>query len=238
MLRNREEEEVQAKDVSRSVSLDHNLSRAKSQRHQRNGSVVLGRKLLERSFSERFERSDKETKPHPSSRNTMPTPTSTGFRHALDRMMPMNRGAQPQNGTVSKTQSTGDLKAPPATFNDDDNSFISRQEQNESPENKASAPSPNYPEHIKQLGVSAFKAMIEADKIGDICIVEKSYVLIGTPLKDQSLFFCGLQNLVNMEREVSNVMLQAMYFYCWKHTLKHFTPVHLEERFDERKWSI
>lgn len=60
------------------------------------------------------------------------------------------------------------------------------------------------PEHIRLLGISAYQAMIDAENEGDICIVEKSYVLTGTKLQDTSLYFCALQNLIDMERRVSS----------------------------------
>ena len=60
----------------------------------------------------------------------------------------------------------------------------------------------SLPEHTRLLGISAYQAMIEAEKEGDVCIVEKSYVLTGTKLQDTSLFFCALQNLIDMERKV------------------------------------
>jgi hypothetical protein len=75
-------------------------------------------------------------------------------------------------------------------------------------------PSPTS-ENARRLGRAAYQAMLDAENDGDICIVQKSYVITGTPLNDQSLFFCGLQNLVNMERLVSNVKL-------WLSLLLHY----------------
>jgi len=46
--------------------------------------------------------------------------------------------------------------------------------------------------------------MRDAAKMGDMCIVEKSYVMIGIPLRDQSLFFHALQNFIDMERNPSS----------------------------------
>jgi cGMP-dependent protein kinase len=61
------------------------------------------------------------------------------------------------------------------------------------------------PERVRRLGLSAYQAMIDADKEGDICIVEKCYVLTGTKLQEQSLLFCALQNLINMERKLNDI---------------------------------
>jgi hypothetical protein len=58
-------------------------------------------------------------------------------------------------------------------------------------------------EYARRMGTTAYQAMVDSEKEGDICIVEKSYIIIGTRLVDQSLFFCALQNLIDMERKVS-----------------------------------
>ncbi len=58
-------------------------------------------------------------------------------------------------------------------------------------------------EEARRLGIAAYQAMIDSDKEGDMCIVEKSYIIMGTRLADQSLVFYALQNLIDMERKVS-----------------------------------
>ncbi len=58
-------------------------------------------------------------------------------------------------------------------------------------------------EQARRLGIAAYQAMIDSDKEGDMCIVEKSYIIMGTRLADQSLVFYALQNLIDMERKVS-----------------------------------
>jgi serine/threonine protein kinase/CRP-like cAMP-binding protein len=63
-----------------------------------------------------------------------------------------------------------------------------------------------HSERVRRLAISAYQAMIDADKEGDICIVEKCYVLTGTRLQEQSLLFCALQNLINMERKLNDVV--------------------------------
>ena len=55
----------------------------------------------------------------------------------------------------------------------------------------------------KQLAAEAYKFMVEADRQGEVCIVEKCYVMIGTRLKEQSLILNGLQKFIDVEREVS-----------------------------------
>lgn len=61
---------------------------------------------------------------------------------------------------------------------------------------------PSRSERIRCLAKVAYQTMLDADKDGEICIVERSYVLTGTKLQDQSLFFNALQNLISMERKV------------------------------------
>lgn len=105
--------------------------------------------------------------------------TVAGLRAAVDKVMSKNR---------FKSSSVGDITFD-ATIDYSDHSHA---EDERSP----------IPEHIRLLGISAYQAMIEAEKEGDVCIVERSYVLTGTKLQDTSLFFCALQNLIDMERKV------------------------------------
>ena len=118
--------------------------------------------------------------------------TAIGLRAAVDKVMSRNR---------FKSSSMGDI-----TFDTTiDNSGRSSSEQERTP----------LPERVRLLGISAYQAMIEAEKEGDVCIVEKSYVLTGTKLQDTSLFFCALQNLIDMERKVSGpTLLSLVCMYC------------------------
>lgn len=56
---------------------------------------------------------------------------------------------------------------------------------------------------IKQnLTNEAFEVMEDARKSGDICIIQKCYVLIGCDSQDQALLFATLQQVIDSEREV------------------------------------
>ena len=66
-------------------------------------------------------------------------------------------------------------------------------------------------DEARRLGKSAYQAMGDSEREGDMCIVEKSYIIIGTRLVDQSLFFCALQNLIDMERKVSMCYQKIAY---------------------------
>jgi hypothetical protein len=105
--------------------------------------------------------------------------SATGLRATVDKVMSKN---------IFKSSSIGDI-----TFD----TAVEYSGQNYAEEECSS-----LPEHVRLLGISAYQAMIEAEKEGDVCIVEKSYVLTGTKLQDTSLFFCALQNLIDMERKV------------------------------------
>ncbi len=67
-------------------------------------------------------------------------------------------------------------------------------------------------EQARRMGISAYQAMVDSDKEGDMCIVEKSYIIMGTRLPDQSLVFYALQNLIDMERKVC--VFRSMRFFC------------------------
>ena len=54
----------------------------------------------------------------------------------------------------------------------------------------------------KEAASQAFSYMTESDKLGDVCVVERCYVLVGTNSDHHSLLFCALQQLVDIEREV------------------------------------
>ena len=47
--------------------------------------------------------------------------------------------------------------------------------------------------------------MNDYDKGGDICIIKKCYIMIGTQLREQSLILSALQKFVDVEREDNSV---------------------------------
>jgi len=116
--------------------------------------------------------------------NELAASTKHSYDEAMDRMI------SPR--TSSSERNSESLNSSGATFESDRSSL----EVNEKVHSSAVS------EHARRLGREAYQEMIDAKNEGDICIVEKSYVITGTPLKDQSLFFCALQNLISMERMV------------------------------------
>lgn len=126
--------------------------------------------------------------------------SAVGIRGAMDKVMSMSRSRN------FKSASMGDI-----AFDDDERDPYD-EESWDSGKDDASLHEPQ-PEHIRRLGISAYQAMIEADEAGYICVVDKSYVLTGTKLQDQSLFFCALQNLVDMERKVSLLFSFSLPFF-------------------------
>lgn len=55
----------------------------------------------------------------------------------------------------------------------------------------------------KRLAAEAYKFMVEAESVGEICILEHCYVMIGTKPEEQSLILNALQKVIQVEREVS-----------------------------------
>lgn len=60
----------------------------------------------------------------------------------------------------------------------------------------------------REKGKEAYAAMIKADDLGDVAIVEQCYVMIGGRADDQSILHNALQQLVNYERE------EALLRFC------------------------
>jgi len=52
-----------------------------------------------------------------------------------------------------------------------------------------------------RLAKESFDEMNACARVGEVCIVEKSYVLLGTKPEEQSLLFAAMQQMVDMERE-------------------------------------
>uniref|UniRef100_A0A7S4J9G5 cGMP-dependent protein kinase n=1 Tax=Odontella aurita TaxID=265563 RepID=A0A7S4J9G5_9STRA len=63
-------------------------------------------------------------------------------------------------------------------------------------------------EAVRRQAAEAYNAMIEADRLGDVCVVEMCHVLIGTRPEEQSLLLCALQQLVDLEREDNSLQQQ------------------------------
>ena len=120
---------------------------------------------------------------------------SAGLRAAMDKVMSIKRSRKEK----FKSASMGDLAFDESDHSGDDSLGQEYGTQYTSPS-----------ENVRRLGLSAYQAMMDAEKEGDICIVEKSYVLTGTRLQDQSLFFCALQNLIDMERKVRKLTVNPL----------------------------
>ena len=115
--------------------------------------------------------------------------STTGIKAAMDTVM---------TNAQRRLKSTSDI-----AFDEDEDGSCSFDNSKED--------QPPLPQHVRNLGIEAYQAMIEAEEEGDICIVEKSYVITGTCLQDQSIFFCALHNLIQIEREVSSASHSLRY---------------------------
>lgn len=148
--------------------------------------------MVEKASSMKWGRKGSDEEGH---RRTEDRNSAAGLRAAMDKVMSMNISRKGK----FKSASMGDIAYDESDPSDEE-LFGQDYREEEYPYEEEECPPP--PEHIRRLGISAYQAMLDADKEGDICIVEKSYVLTGTRLQDQSLFFCALQNLIDMERKV------------------------------------
>ena len=59
---------------------------------------------------------------------------------------------------------------------------------------------------VRRLAAESYQEMVKNDTYGDACLVQKCYIMIGTRPAEQSLIFCALQQIVDLEREVSGKM--------------------------------
>ena len=78
----------------------------------------------------------------------------------------------------------------------------------QSTDTRASKAKKPLSEWAKEKGREAYAAMITADNLGDVAIVEQCYVMIGGRADDQSILHNTLQQLVNYERE------EALLRFC------------------------
>mmetsp|Transcript_27628 Transcript_27628/g.40807 ORF Transcript_27628/g.40807 Transcript_27628/m.40807 type:complete len:458 (+) Transcript_27628:151-1524(+) len=67
---------------------------------------------------------------------------------------------------------------------------------------------------LRCQAAEAFDIMLENDKMGDACIVEKCYVVIGAKLEVQGLLFCALQQIIDLERDDNALKLR--FTHCEK----------------------
>ena len=61
-------------------------------------------------------------------------------------------------------------------------------------------------EKAKRLGKEAFEAMNTASEMGDMCVIEKCYVLIGGKQSEQLLHLRLLHNMIQEEQEVKSIL--------------------------------
>jgi len=148
-------------------------SRAFSSRSIKRSNSTTGRGL---SFNRKSTTEDQKV-----SRNS-----GIGIRAAVDKMY----------RSRFKSSSTGDL----AFDGSDTSEHPSEVDSIDDDDDEYDVP---VSQQARRMGIAAYQAMVDSDKEGDICIVEKSYIIIGTRLVDQSLFFCALQNLIDMERKIN-----------------------------------
>lgn len=62
---------------------------------------------------------------------------------------------------------------------------------------------PPVSDEVRRLAVESYQEMLTNNTYGDACLVQKCYIMIGTRPEEQSLIFCALQQIIDLEREVS-----------------------------------
>ena len=62
---------------------------------------------------------------------------------------------------------------------------------------------PPVSDEVRRLAIESYQEMLKNDTLGDACLVQKCYIMIGTRPEEQSLIFCALQQIIDLEREVS-----------------------------------
>ncbi|KAL7540936.1 hypothetical protein ACHAXR_010487 [Thalassiosira sp. AJA248-18] len=157
--------------------------------------VKRANSMVEKASSMKWGRKGSDEESH---RKSEDRNSAAGLRAAMDKVMSMNRSRKGK----FKSASMGDLAFDESDHSDEDSFGVDYGGEEFIP------PS----EHVRRLGRSAYQAMIDAEKEGDICIIEKCYVLTGTRLQDQSLFFCALQNLIDMERKINDKAVRMTAF--------------------------
>ena len=65
-------------------------------------------------------------------------------------------------------------------------------------------------ERALKLAKESYKTMMQNSKLGDVLIIERSYVLLGTKPNDHSMLFSALQKLIEKEDQVSVISLYYM----------------------------
>lgn len=149
---------------------------------RRRARAIIARWLTKRLFHSPNLRHNSSHKRHRRPTDSIGT-INQSFRGAMDRL---RTRVSTSGRDISSSHSSG------LSYESDDLSYEVNEQLH----------SISVSEHARRLGREAYQVMLDAEADGYTCIVEKSYVITGTPLKDQSLFFCGLQNLINMERMV------------------------------------
>lgn len=94
------------------------------------------------------------------------------------------------------------------------------------PSPMSSANSPRNKSVAQKRSLEAYESMLHSESGGDVCLLEKTYVLVGVNPRHESLLLAGLQQIVNSERNVSDhlsdnvigwairVSAAASYLFC------------------------
>ena len=65
---------------------------------------------------------------------------------------------------------------------------------------------------VRNKAKESYSEMLRNDRLGDMCILEKCFVFIGTKLDEQCLLLCALKQLADYERMVRFFILSSFFF--------------------------
>ncbi len=94
------------------------------------------------------------------------------------------------------------------THYDDDDDYSANGLDVDFPETRVNA----EPNRVEILAREAYEAMMQADAEGDVCIIEKCYVMVGGKQSEQFLHLRLLQNMINKEQEVRTNSEETIMF--------------------------
>ena len=72
-----------------------------------------------------------------------------------------------------------------------------------------------YPDAVIQSGEESYSFMMQAAERGEMCVVQKCYVMLGGQQSEQFLQFRALKHLVQMESKVRFIVLHFLLLSKW-----------------------
>ena len=190
---------------------DDDDSSDESSQCSKNSEKIQGKRNLKSSFNSK---TTKETSGSFTSRSVSRSVAGLLNRKRLDRSNTDPRGRSSSKPIVDVPDTNSDGNSVESGFLDwnglthfsdeEEDSVLDVDFPNREEETK--------PKKAKVLAREAFRAMNAASAEGDLCVVEKCYVMIGGKQSEQFLHLRLLQNMIDKEQEVSFQNVETGYF--------------------------